>query len=367
MQDLINTTDGIAQTIADVLTLLKNSNEIVVKTIAEDLSYLTKQISNVVVYNVVSIIDDIFDLYSYEWVIVNRRLQNLDNTINNLIYNQVNKVNSLIDGFDRINNLIIQRFAAELEQIDLGISPQYRERMFTIYGRIAEFSVAIEAPPFYLEGVIQNARFFALSLAASSGLSYYDFQWNWDSGIDNLLSHITRSISLYKDNPQWIKIDVENLLVKPLYDIERNNAVERKTLLNDFGVKIEQLSNSIVFNEVDIAENRQTIIDMFEFEIAPMLKEISETFINWQSDVYDKDSQLNAKRHTIFSIGIQTVFAKTFSILGLLDYGGDLLLRINSLSNTLRIEQENKIAAVSTKSFERLVPEWIAETKKDRS
>ncbi|KKN25071.1 hypothetical protein LCGC14_0888540 [marine sediment metagenome] len=366
MQELVNTTSELSDTITDVLTLLKNTTEIVVKTVVEDLAYLTKQITTVVMYNVVGLLDDILNLYSYEWIVVNRRLQELDNTINSLIYNKVNSINNLIDGFDRINNLIIQRFADELEQIDLGINPYYQERMFTIYGRIAEFSVAIEAPPFYLEGVIENARFFGLSLACKSGLSYYDFQWNWDIGIDNLLNHITRFITLYRQNPQWIKVDVENLLVKPLYAIERNKYIDQKELLSSIINKIVQLSNSVGFNEVDIAENKQAIIDIFEFEIEPMLKELSDSFDNWKESIYANDTKLNATRHIIFNIGIQTAFAKIASVLGLLDYGGDLLLRINGLSDGLRLEQEDKIAEVTTRSFERLVPEWIAEIKKDR-
>ncbi|GAJ08134.1 unnamed protein product, partial [marine sediment metagenome] len=51
-------------------------------------------------------------------------------------------------------------------------------------------------------------------------------------------------------------------------------------------------------------------------------------------------------------------------ILGLLDYGGDLLLRIDKLSIDSRFEQEAKVGDVSTRSFLRLLPAWLDVVKK---
>ena len=364
MQALLDTSSEVSSDIEDILTTIRDSIGIVVTSIGVELASFANEVAWLVTYNIVGLLDDIFGLYSYEWVIATQRLEQINNWINVLILDKISDINNIVSQFDDITDSLIQDLVNAIGEIDNGVSPEYNERMFKIYGRIAEFSLAIDAPPFYLEGVIQNARFFAMGLACNSGLSYFQFDWEWDIGLNNLLFHITNAITLYRQNPQWIKIDVENLLVIPLYQIERNRQIEQRDLLNSVTDQVTDLAASLYFIEKDIAENKQRIIDIIEFEITPLLKQITDNFDNWKATVYETNINLNAKRHTIFTIGIQTVFDKIYGILGLLDFPADILLRIDKLSNILRIEQEDKINEVSARSFVRQIPPWLIEVRK---
>jgi len=364
MQELVNVNSELSAALSQTLTYLRDSMQIVVRGISTQLAYFSKQVSWAVTYNIIDLLDYMFDLYSYEWVYANKSLQEITNWIDTLALNKMYDIFDTLNNFTALTDIIIENFADKLEEIDLGIDPYYNERMFAIYGRIAEVSEAIDAPPFYLEEVIQNARFFALSLACSSGLSYYQFQSEWNDNIDKLLIRISNQINLYSQNPQWIKFDIENTIIKPLYEIEKNKQQEKRELFNTLTDKVDNGIDLLLSIEQNVIENRYIIDNLFELEIAPKLKELKDSFDNWIKDIYSQDNKLNATRHAIFTIGISNLFEKIAGVLGLLDYGGDLLLRVNKLTEILRIEQEDKIGEVTTRSFRRLVPEWTAEVKK---
>lgn len=364
MQELIKTTSELSAAIDDTLTVLRDSVEIVVTEIATELASFVKLIGLVVSRNIINLIDDIFALYSYEWTIANRSIQELNNYINTLIYIETIRINRIINNFTILTAILIREFADQIALIDLAVSPQYNERMFAIYGRIAEFSVAINAPPSYLEEAIQNARFFAMAIACSAGLSYYQFQSDWNDGVERLLIHIRNSISLYQQNPQRIKIDIERTLIKPIFEMEVYNRRQERQQLINLSNRITNLQGLMSIHKIQMDENKQVIMNLYELEIAPILKEIIESFDIWKKDVYGTKMKVIDRSFVSLFLQIVEAIYETRKILGLLDYGGDLLLRVNKLSGYLRIEQEDKIADVTTRSFRRLVPDWLSEVRK---
>lgn len=364
MQEAIDVTSEISVVISDVLTVIIDSIEVVVISISTQLAIFLQVIGIVVLSSVIELIDDIFWLYPSEWTTAQSSIVTLSNWINRLILDELHKINNVIANFTNLTNTLIENFAEQLALIDNSISPFYNERMFVIYSRIAEFSEALNVPPFYLEGIIQNARLFGMVIACSSGLSYYQFELNWADNLEKLLRDIAVSVALYRKNPQWLKVDIEGDLIRPLFEIEANNRRQEKEQLNYITNKIPDLENLLSECKVGLDENKQAIKNLFILEIAPVLAELRESFNTWKEDIYANDKRLAAKQYAITTIGIQTLFSKIMSVLGLLDYGGDLLLRVNKLSGYLRIEQEDKIADVTTRSYRRLVPEWLSEVKR---
>jgi len=218
MQDLLTDNTELYKVITNTLTAFSDSIKVIVRSISDETSATIKLASQVVSLNIVDLIDKIFDFYSDEWPIVNQNIIALNDYINTILYNQTVRIDKTLNNFTELTNTLVQRYSEQLDLIDKEISDKYNERMFVIYGRIAEVSVAINTPPFYIEGLIQNAKSFAMAVSCSVGLSYYQFQSNWDDGINRLLIRIGNSISLYQQNPQWIKVDIENSLIKPLFE-----------------------------------------------------------------------------------------------------------------------------------------------------
>lgn len=364
MPEPFDTTLEVSAAITDILTALIDTMGVVVAEISVELAEFTRIVSFVISHSVVDLIDDIFDLYSYEWIIVNRNLQRLNNQIDQLIYEQVLSINNRLNVFNVLTNILLSNFEKQLTLIDNSIDPFYNERMFAIYGRIADFSVAINAPPSYLEEKIQNARFFAMAIACNSGLSYYKFLSDWDDGLENLLGRISSNISLYEKNPQWIKLDIEDSLVKPIFSIEINRVRDEKIRLNSISDNVTNLQDLVSTHKLQIDTNSIAIIDLFELKVKPALKVITDNFDNWQKGIYNDRNKLVDDSFVSLFLQIVGVLAEAKRILGLLNYGGDLLLRIDSLTENIRIEQEDKISVVSARAFNRLVPEWQKEVEK---
>lgn len=364
MPELSETPLEVSAVFTDIFIALRDTIAAVVTEISIELATFTKIISVIGLHTTVNLLDDIFNLYSYEWIIANRSIQELNNRIDRLIYEQALRINNVVNSFDAITSVLFQHFEEQLSQIDNVVSPVYNERMFAIYGRISEFSIAINAPPSYLEEAIQNARFFAMSIACSAGLSYYRFQSDWDDGVAKLLIRITNSISLYRENPQWIKLDIEDSLIKPIFDIEVNNRRQERERLTILNNDVSNLQNLVTTHKLQIDENSIAIIDLYELKIKPALQEITDNFDNWKRDVYAPRDKLVDNSFVSLFLQIIDVAYEAKRILGLLDYGGDLLLRIDRLSDSKRIEQEEKMLDVTMRPYRRLVPEWLAEVSK---
>ncbi|GAH48223.1 unnamed protein product, partial [marine sediment metagenome] len=221
----------------------------------------------------------------------------------------------------------------------------------------------INAPPSYLEEVIQNARSFVMTISCLSGSEYYQFLSNWDSDVEKLLSRISRNTALYRENPQWIKIDVEVNLIKPAYDLMQQLKRDESAALIGFDTKLGALINSTADLRLRIWENRSVIDNMLPTQIMPRLSAITEAIKDWQANIYR--NEMGLMRTAVTSTHLLATLAgiKIADILGLLNYGGDLLLRVNNLSDYIRHDQEDKIADVSNRSFTRLVPEWLSTVK----
>lgn len=364
MYEVKQTSDGVAIAISDIVNALGRTVEAVLWEINQELTAYIKVVSSVVSLNIAALIDDIFELYSYEWTMVWQRKQELDNLIDYLAAGEVQGINAILSNFDKTLDVLVNKFEEQLTQIDTSINPYYNERMFAIYSSIADFSVAIDVPPFYLEGVIQNARSQALAISCSAGLPFYQFQDEWYNNLQVLLIHMQQSTALYQRNPQWLKVEIEETLIKPMYIAEMTARRQEKEQLISLNDTLIELENLLFEYKIQSDENKQTIESLYELKLAPALKELADAFEMWKKDVYKTDQSLLGKSYAIITIGIQTAFDKAAAILGLLDYGGDLLLRIDKLSVGLRVEQENKVADVVTRRDKRVTTAWQEEVAK---
>ena len=353
----------VSDSVGDALSAFIDLEAIVIEQLNAELTFFVKGVGLRVTSTIVNLIDRIFDLYPDEWLIVNDAIVELFNWMNSFAYDEAMGVDRIIQDFTTVANNLIGVVADSLDAIDELIGPKYNERMFAIYDRIAVFSRAIDAPPAYLEGVIQNARSFVMIVSCLSGSDYYQFLSNWDNGVEQLLNRISRYTTLYRQNPQRIKIDVEAMLIKPAYDLMQQQKQNESAMLTGFNERIDELITSTTDLQLQIAENRYVVDHIFADKINPRLLDISEAIKDWQANIYRNEMGLMQTAVTSVHLLITKAGFKIADIFGLLDYGGDLLSRVDSLPDFIRQDQEDKIADVSNRAFARIVPEWVSTVK----
>ncbi|KKN36639.1 hypothetical protein LCGC14_0771620 [marine sediment metagenome] len=363
MPDVEVVTYDVSNSVSDALSALIDAEALVIEQLNTELTFFIKTIALTVTGTIVDMLDQIFDLYPSEWLIVTDAMVELSNWMNSFAYGQARNIADIIQSFTTVANTLMAQVAGKLDAIDALIGPKYEMRMFAIYDRIAVFSKAINAPPFYLEGVIQNARTFVMTVTCLSGPDYYQFLSTWDSGVEQLLSRISRYTTLYRENPQWIKTDVEAMLIKPAYNAMRQLKQDESTTISDFNNRIGELIKSTGDLQLLIGENKYLIDHIFADKINPRLLEITESIKDWQANIYRNEMGVMQAAVKSTHLLVTKAGFKIADIFGLLDYGGDLLLRINSLNDFIRQDQEDKIADVANRSFARIVPDWLSIVK----
>ena len=343
MADEVSTIIRISDVLSDTLSAYTENIRLVVADVSAQLSDLALPVSQSVLITLVGLIDDILDLYPSEWILVQQSIRRLTGSIETLIVDKVRGVNDLLAQFTTLNKSLVTNFSDQLAVIDDVVTRSYNARMFALYDRVSEVSLAIGAPPAYLEEIIQNARIFVLSVSSSLGLEYYDVLWAWDLGFQRLLTLISNSVSKYRENPQWIKIDVENMVIKPLYDIKVLREKE-SALQKDLVEKVlVELKNLLVDQRITIQENKQAVSDIFPLLVEPAIKQIRDDWDFWLDGIYYPVSR-NTSRALEVIRDRQTEFGNIFGdIIRRLGMAGDIIESIHDLPFDDRIEQLGKL------------------------
>ncbi|GAJ07066.1 unnamed protein product, partial [marine sediment metagenome] len=128
MQVLVKTTNEISAAIAEILTAIKESTTIVVAEISNELANFSKVVSSAVSYSIVELLDEIFNLWSEDWVAAEYIITRLNNWMDVLIYDKISRINKIIINFDTFTNILIQRFTEQLAFIEESISEQYNQK-----------------------------------------------------------------------------------------------------------------------------------------------------------------------------------------------------------------------------------------------
>lgn len=361
--DLSEIAAAINGAIESLVSLLNNVITQIGNEVGVFMSYLIWNFD----YVVVELVNILADYDSDTWYFVGDLVERFNLYIYELGYFLVQRINQTVQQFNALSNLVALSIEQELNQIDESITEQYQQRVFAIYGKVGQLSIAINAPPSYLEDAIQNARIFVLSVSAYVGLSYAKFQLDWYIGLNNLLNHINNSIALYRINPQQIRVDLENLLIKPAFEIkaaaQRNRAEQAITFTDNF----TQLDTDINELRLSVLENKQEATDLWELTIKPQLKEIVDNFDKWTKEVYQKRVEKVNNDFAFYNSILYIHWEEIESIVKRLRFGGSLLQAIDLLPNIQRSEQESKIAEVASRTFRRNTDVWLDVVKEKRA
>ena len=364
MEQVESTLSQVSGVLESILKSHVTNIEFVVDEIYRELADFALPVSSAVLYIVVDLIDNIFDLYPDEWIIAQQSIARLNNWINKLIYDKVNDINQVLERFSDISAKILESTTKQLTAIDDLVTEQYIKRMFAVYGSIAELSLAINSPPAYLEGIIQDARVFFMSVSSSSGLSYYDVLFEWDAGLQRLLNLIRISAERYKKNPQQIKVDIESVLIKPFFEIYANRHREETDRINLHTTLILEMGKAVLDNYIMIEENLFAINNLFDSEVEPELNKFRTDLRWWYENVYWPSRNKMESIITDFNVTQRKHTNSIMEVIGRLDLGGDIIGSINFLPDGQRAEQLSKLIDTVISPFITVQKEITERTKK---
>ncbi len=352
---LINEITDLTGTVigAVVLTL-----ESIISEVAEELSVFVWNVAWGIEWMVYELADMLYEAGLVEWWDVDNLVRVLSNYLYNIAQDVAIRINGFVVSLNNMLNSLLVAVNNQLDNIDEQVTEDYRQRMFLIYGRISELSIAINAPPSYLEEAIQNAKIFALSVSSSLGLSWWDFQISWDIGLTNLLNHINNSVPAYRANPQQIKTDLEIAIIRPAYDLKIEAQRRQTEDLTSIIQTADTLALDVADNYLLILEAEETIETLMELTIEPALNQITEDVENWRRHTYQPAIDLIRGLLAFLATDISAHRGLIADLANRFNYAGDILKRIDILPDTERISQESKIAEVTSRVFNRNAMAW---------
>ena len=339
---------------AVVLTL-----ESVISEVAEELSVFVWNVAWGVEWIVYALADILYDMGLVDWIDVDNLVWVLSNYLYDIAQGVAIRINGFVASLNNMLNSLLVAVDNQLTRIDEQVTEDYRQRMFLIYGRIGELSIAINAPPSYLEEAIENAKIFALSVSSSLGLSWWDFQISWDIGLTNLLNLINNSIPAYRANPQQIKTDLETAIIRPAYELKLTTQRNQTEEINDVIHTIDTLSLDVADNYLLILEAEETVEDLMRLTIEPALAQITDDVENWRQHTYQPSIDLLRGLLVFVATDVSVHRSLINNLANRFNYPGDILKRIDILPNTERISQENKIAEVASRTLRQNTELWM--------
>ena len=354
------------QSVTEVTRLMNDVTETLVSLLSSVVGQIAYEIDiffDTATWNIGSILRSLVNTVSPwgfdEWLSAGEIITVLQSYMGIFAGGLTKQLDKIVLHIDDMIDTVFAQIKADTDLIDSLVTEHYQQRMFAIYGRIAEVSTAIDAPADYLEGCIQDAKVFAASSSAYAGMSWWNFQLAWDAALENLLRTIISSMSFYRSNPQRIKTDVEQLIVKPLYEVMISFTNSRNDRTYELNRLIENLAVNIELNISAIEENKYRAEQLWTAAIAASQAEFMEFFDKWNKNVYRRDwDQVSQAFVDMFS-QIFDHTSQLFDIFGLLKLPGDLLKKINLLPGDKELAQAEKISEVASRVFRNEADDWL--------
>lgn len=246
----------------------------------------------------------------------------------------------------------------KVHNIAFLVSEQYRVMMRKVWGQIAEFAKAVELPAGYLEAAINTARTVVLDVSGFMGRPYDLGEITWLNDFQILLKRIEGKAQQYRQNPQIIWDDLNELIIKPAID---NKARAQQEVF-------QTIKNIIAFGD-------KTVNDLKDLRYK-LRADLDKLPFEWAEDIVQKTDLLWNKWETWRNELYLPVIGRITEVIDVLyikqtenknslnqifkdmSNPGDYLQTTDRLPTTQRTIQEDKIYEVSSRTVDRAVDTW---------
>lgn len=266
-------------------------------------------------------------------------------------------IGTLSSAYDAFLAAIHFATLSKIGAIAYMVSSTYRARQNEVFMRLYQVSVHLRVWPNFLPLAIQNARNLVLEVSSSLGRPYDLAELTWLKSFNDFLRTFSKNINKYQGHPELIIDEINERIVRPAIDVK---ARAHRYLLETVDKTIDAIKRT-----VDVTIRLRNDLDKFvsdlpksiRKEVQPYVDKITKRFDGFVNDTYRPAmNKINdiigvlSHRQTQLSSNIHDIVYR-------INRPGDLLLQVDKLPETEKLEQERIIAEVSTREYRREVLE----------
>jgi len=277
----------------------------------------------------------------------------LDGFIGTLYQTVESKISTLDSLFKKVLETIHFKTLLRVHNVLEITSNDYREMQLKIYKSFSNFSKAIGEDAQFMNLILRNTRSIVLDTSTSLGASYDIAEMAWLTQLTEFTSVASKQANLYAYDPYYLLRDLEKHIEKPALDLKGKFIHAQTTALAESieglaqvaidANKIKQSLLAFQFGFTDSFRKHvdkfvQPLIDALDFvQIPHYLKKIQD--INNKFDAYNK--------------GIFNIKNELIDVTKRLASPANYLHEIDKLTENERINQEDSIAEISNRTYQR--------------
>jgi len=250
-----------------------------------------------------------------------------------------------------------------IHKIAYIFSKDYRYMVQRVYTDVAEVSKALGLGFGYLILLHRNARTVLLDVSNMMGRSYDLAEVTWLTEYSNYLQKFNTQVDKYTANPASIISDVDEWLVKPAADLKASIMRNIFTVLDSSATVIKDTVTDVTNLRSDFGQLVTDLPPQIRNEIEPRIGDVFRKYDNWIA--MDYQPRLKLFDQLISALGIEQTSSResVSSLVDRLKRPADYLREIDSLDPDIKLEQEEAIHEISSRTASR----YVATVEADRA
>lgn len=233
------------------------------------------------------------------------------------------------------------------------VSEDYRNMMLGVYVELSKASAALGFAPQFLALALQNTRTLVLDVSSSMGMPYDMAQIQWLQALQGYLKEFSKRALTYKNNPAQLFYDMEDLVDRPFIDTKGHYMRTILVTIDNTVTGIDATVHAIITIRDDINHLVADLPEKLRSEIKPFTDKITKEFNEFLKDEFNP--RLKVINALIGQLGIKQDDAKKKAddLVKRLKNPGKYVKEIDALPDTDRIEAENYLAELTTRTVTR--------------
>lgn len=347
---------GIGAAIASAISAVTAAITTVIVTIATTVALIAAKIAVAVSFFVSEVVAPVAGAFVDAVAAAAGEIADVVNTIGNFVADKtldaVKYVDKLYTKFDKFLTEIHFKTIMAVNSLALTVSKEYRELWKQLWGEVAKASKVLFGTAEFLHTILLNTRTIMFDMNSSLGKNFDSCDLAWMEYNNRILNRVVSLSEKYKDHPEKLVEDIDDLMIKPLTDLKASFIAGVVQTVEGNSQVLTAINNSVnttktAFDNM-LSSLPQSIKNVAGEEIAKVDTKVND-FINLQYTPTYKASEL-ALEYLKKENNDKTIVLKTVN--DLIHNPGDLIKQIEALPIMERIRQQNVLIAMTVKPFE---------------
>lgn len=247
----------------------------------------------------------------------------------------------------------------EINTIAMLVSEDYRNMMSGVYAQMGAVSVALGFYPQFLALAIRNSRNVVLSTSNLLGRKYDLAEVRWLVTFNDYLTEFNKKAKTYERNPGALFYDLEQLIERPAMDASGSAMQTVFISISDTLKAVEATVQDTMTVRDDLDRLIYDLPEKIQSQIKPYTDPIIKQFDDFIRQTYDPAITQFQSLLDKFSDLQGKNISDLEGVVGRLAKPGDYLLEIDSLLGADRLDQEGKIADISSRTYREDITKYI--------